>query len=201
MSYATDKRISKYESLSKIFRIDTVKIIKLTVRPINCHQPRSNSPPPHVDTRPTSPPFLERFLEVLSRQSVNHSLRFGLGSIQWYQTGVLSVSFFEIGRSHRVPNQGSTVGGDDIRFVFRQKILGEDGSVRRGFVMVKQPGLFSPNFGATFSHVFTRFHAVAAKLRSRTWNSECGRLGQILCATTTAVKMTAQVRNILNVTS
>jgi hypothetical protein len=35
------------------------------------------------------------------------------GSHQWYQTGVLSasVSFLEIGISHRVPHQGSTVGG------------------------------------------------------------------------------------------
>jgi hypothetical protein len=35
------------------------------------------------------------------------------GSPQGYQTGVLSpsVSFLEIGRSRRVPNQGSTVGG------------------------------------------------------------------------------------------
>jgi hypothetical protein len=33
--------------------------------------------------------------------------------------------------------------------IFRQKLLGEDGSVRRVVVMVKQPGLFSPKFGAT----------------------------------------------------
>jgi hypothetical protein len=72
-----------------------------------------------------------------------------------YQTGVLSVSisFLEIGRSHRAPNQESTVGGGNSHFLFRQKLLGEDGSVRRGFVMVKQPGLFSPKFGATSSHV------------------------------------------------
>jgi hypothetical protein len=54
--------------------------------------------------------------------------------------------------------------GDDNHFVFRQKLLGEDGSVSRGVVMVKQPGLFSPKFGATSSHVFTPF---AAKRRSR----------------------------------
>jgi hypothetical protein len=40
--------------------------------------------------------------------------------------------------------------------VFRQKMLGEDGSVRRGVVLVKQPGLFSPKLGATSSHVFTQ---------------------------------------------
>jgi len=79
-------------------------------------------------------------------------------SSQWYQTGVLSasVSFLEIGRRHRVPNQGSTVGGDDNHFVFRQKLLGEKGSVRRGVVMVKLPGVFSPKFGAMSSHVFTQ---------------------------------------------
>jgi len=46
--------------------------------------------------------------------------------------------------------------GDDNHFVFRQELLGEDGSVRRGVVMVKQPDLFSPKFGATSSHVFTQ---------------------------------------------
>jgi hypothetical protein len=46
--------------------------------------------------------------------------------------------------------------GDDGHFVFRQKLLGEDGSVRRGVVMVKQPGMFSAKFGATSSHVLTQ---------------------------------------------
>ena len=32
--------------------------------------------------------------------------------------------------------------------------MGEDGSVRRGVVMVKQPGLFSSKLGAISSHVF-----------------------------------------------
>jgi hypothetical protein len=34
--------------------------------------------------------------------------------------------------------------GDDSHFVFRQKLLSDDGIVRRGVVMVMQPGLFSP---------------------------------------------------------
>jgi hypothetical protein len=46
--------------------------------------------------------------------------------------------------------------GFDSHFVFRQKLLGEDGSVRRGVVMLKQSGVFSPKFGATSSHVFTQ---------------------------------------------
>ena len=62
---------------------------------------------------------------------------------------------------------------------FRQKLVGVDGSVRRGVVMVKQADLFSPKLGGD---VFARFHAVAAKLCSRTRNSQFGLLGQILCA-------------------
>jgi hypothetical protein len=46
-------------------------------------------------------------------------------------------------------------GGDDSHFVFRKKLLGVNGSVRRGVVMVKKPCLFSPKFWATSSHVFT----------------------------------------------
>jgi hypothetical protein len=41
--------------------------------------------------------------------------------------------------------------GDDRQFLFCQKLLGEIGSVRRGFVILKQPGVFSPKFGAISS--------------------------------------------------
>ena len=44
--------------------------------------------------------------------------------------------------------------GDNSNFVFRQKLVVEDGSVRRGVVMVKQSVLFSPKLGAMSSHVF-----------------------------------------------
>ena len=46
--------------------------------------------------------------------------------------------------------------GDNSNFVFRQKLVGEDRSVRRGNVMVKQPGLFSPKLWAMSSHFFTQ---------------------------------------------
>jgi len=46
--------------------------------------------------------------------------------------------------------------GDNSNFVFRQTLVGEDGSVRRVFVIMKQPGLFSPKLGAMFSHFFTQ---------------------------------------------
>jgi hypothetical protein len=56
---------------------------------------------------------------------------------------------------------------DDSHFVFRQKPLGEDGSVRRDVVMVKRTDLFSPTFGATSSHVLTQ-----SPRRSSQYNSE-----------------------------
>jgi hypothetical protein len=62
----------------------------------------------------------------------------------------------ETERSHRVPNQGSAVGGLWQPFSVSPGTVGDDGSVRRGVVMVKQPGPFSPEFGATSSHVFTQ---------------------------------------------
>ena len=55
-----------------------------------------------------------------------------------------------------MPNQWSTVGGDNSNFVFRQKLLGEDGGVGRCVVLMKQPGLFSPKLGTMTSHFFTQ---------------------------------------------
>jgi hypothetical protein len=94
------------------YRTDAVKIINLAIRPIGLHQPR-NSSLLYVGTGPTvssifgtlpGSPFVS---ECQALSAVRP------GSPQWYQTGVhyASNSFLEIGRSHTVPNQGSTVGG------------------------------------------------------------------------------------------
>jgi hypothetical protein len=56
--------IMAYEGVAKIFRTEAVKIIKLTIRPIGHHNPRSSSLP-HVDTGPTVSSIFERLLEVL----------------------------------------------------------------------------------------------------------------------------------------
>jgi hypothetical protein len=55
---------------------------------------------------------------------------------------------------NRKKSQGTKSGeyggwGEDIHFVFCQKLVGEDRSVRQGVVMVKQPGLFLPKFRVT----------------------------------------------------
>jgi hypothetical protein len=73
--------------------------------------------------------------------------------------------------------------GDDSHLVFIQKLLGEDGSVRRGAVMVKQPGVFSPTFGATSSHVFTQSPqnvAVELGIHSLAFWDRCFALPQLL---------------------
>jgi hypothetical protein len=45
---------------------------------------------------------------------------------------------------------------NDSHIVFLQKLLGEDVSVRRVVVMVKQTGLLLQQFGATSWHVYTQ---------------------------------------------
>jgi hypothetical protein len=70
------------------------------------------------------------------------------------------------------------------QMLIRQKLLGENGSVRRCVVMVKQPRLFSPTFRGD---VFARFHAVTTKRRNRTQDSHFGLLGPALCLTAATV--------------
>jgi hypothetical protein len=96
----------------KIFRTDAVKIIKLTIRPIGPHHPR-NSSLSHVDTGPTVSSIFGTFSGSFFLSECQALSAIRPSSPQWYQTGVLSASiiFLEIGRSYRVPNQGSTVGG------------------------------------------------------------------------------------------
>jgi hypothetical protein len=115
-------------------------------------------------------------------QSVKQSLRFGLDLL----SGIKPASFqlqFHFWKSEEVTGcqiSGVRWAGDDNSIFFLQKLLGEDGSMRRVIVMAMQTGLFSPN-------VIARVQAVAAKLRSRTRNSQFGLLGPVLRATTTAV--------------
>ena len=142
---------------SKSFRMDVVKIVKLTIRPIGRRHPRSSSLP-HVDTSPTISIVFGKVpgSTLLSECEAVSAIR--PGSPQRYQTGVLSasISVLEIGRSHRCQIRGVRWVGDNSNFVFRHELVGDDGSVRRGVVMVKQPGLFSPKLGTMSSQVFTQ---------------------------------------------
>jgi hypothetical protein len=100
------------ESVSKIFRTDALKILKLTIRPIGRHHPR-NSFLPFVGTGPTVSSIFGTFPGNAFLTECQALTAIRPGSPQWHQTGVFSasVSFLEIGRSHKVPNQGITVGG------------------------------------------------------------------------------------------
>jgi hypothetical protein len=102
----------KYKVLSKLFRTDVVKTVNPTIGLIDRRHPPSSSLPP-VDTGPTVSSIFGTLLGIsfLSKCQALTAIR--PVSPQWYQTGVLSasISFLKIGRSYRVPNQGSTVGG------------------------------------------------------------------------------------------
>jgi hypothetical protein len=104
-----------FEGVSKISRTDAVKIIKLAKRLIGRHH-HQNSSLSHVDTVHNVSSIFETFpgSYFLSECQALSAIR--PGSPQWYQPGVLSalISFLEIG-SHRVPNQGSTVGATSSR--------------------------------------------------------------------------------------
>jgi hypothetical protein len=115
-----------YEEVSKIFRIDAVKTIQFTIRPIGRHHPWRSSLP--------SPPFLERFLEVLFCQSVKHSLRFGLDLFNCIKPASFQLQFYFFKQKKVTGCQirGVRWVGVKNHLVFRQKLLGEDGSVRRG---------------------------------------------------------------------
>jgi hypothetical protein len=100
-----------YGGVSKIFRKDAVKTIKLTIRPIGRHHPRSSSLS-HVDTGPLVSSIFRTlrgssFLPECQALSAIRS-----GSPQWYQTGFLSTSilFLEIGRSHKGAKSGEYGG-------------------------------------------------------------------------------------------
>jgi hypothetical protein len=89
---------AEYQGVSKIFRTDAVNIIKLTIRPIGRHHPRSSSLP-HVDTGPTVPSIFGKLpgSPFLSECQALSAIR--PGSAQQYQTSVISgsVSILEIG--------------------------------------------------------------------------------------------------------
>jgi hypothetical protein len=73
--------------------------------------------------------------------------------------------------------------GDYSHFVFRQKLLGVDVSVTGRCNGDAARSILANVRGDDFAG----FHAVAAKRRRITWNSQFDLLGQILCSTTTAV--------------
>jgi hypothetical protein len=131
-----------YKGVSKIFWTDAVKVIKLPIRPIGRHHPRSSSLP-HVDTGPTVSIFV--MLPGIPFVRVSSTIC----DLAWISSAVsnrrpFSFSFIF---GNRKKSQGAKSGeyggwGDDSHFIFCQKLLGEDTSVRWGIVMAKLPGLF-----------------------------------------------------------
>jgi hypothetical protein len=89
----------------------------------------------------------------------------------------------EIGRSVRVPNQWSTVGGGWQPFCVSPETAGWKGKCETGSCHSEAARSVLPK---ARGNVFARFHAVAVKC-CRTRNSQFGLLGPVPRATTTAV--------------
>jgi hypothetical protein len=164
-------------------RTEAVKIINLTTRPIGHHHHRSCFFP-HVDTGSTVSSIFRTLLgnPFLSKCQALSVIR--PGSPQWYQTGVLSssISFLKIEMSQGAKSRGYGVWGMTAILFFarncwvRTKVWDCALWWWWWFVLAKFRG-----------DVFARFHVVAAKLRSRTRNSQFGPLEPVLCATKIAV--------------
>ena len=167
-----------YEVVPKIFRTDTVQIVKLTIKPIGCCHPRSSSLL-HVDTSPTISIFGTLPGSLFLSECQAFSAIWPV-SPQWSQTSVISasISFLEIGRSHRMPNQGSTVGGGWQLFCFSLETAAWGWKCETGHCHGEGARSVLTKVWGNF---FACFHAVATKRRSRTRNSQFGMLGQILC--------------------
>jgi hypothetical protein len=161
--------------------------MKVTIRPIGRHHPRSSSLP-HVDTGPTVS-FIFGTLPGTHFLSECQALSAILqGSPPWYQTDVLlaSVSFWEIRRSHSVPYQGSTVGGGWHPIC----VSSESAEWGRKCETWRCHGEAARSVLAkVLGDVFACFHVVDAKLRSTTRNSQFNQLGPVLRADTAAVRI------------
>jgi hypothetical protein len=88
----------------------------------------------------------------------------------------------ETGRSHRVPNQRSTVGGGWQPFGISSETAGWGRKCETGLCYGEAAGSV---LAKVWGDILTGFHMVAAKCHSRTRNSQFGLLGP--GAITTAV--------------
>jgi hypothetical protein len=78
----------RYEHVFKIFRTDTLNILKLTIRPIGRHHPRSSFLP-HADTGLTVSSINVRLPGNYLLSECQALFTIQHGSPKWYQTGVL----------------------------------------------------------------------------------------------------------------
>ena len=161
--------------VSKIFETDAVKIVKLTRRPIGHHHPRSISLP-HLDTSSTvsfifgtllGSPFLSECPALCDSACISSMVS---------NRHPFSFNFIF---GNRVPNHGSMVGGGWQQFCFSPETARWGWKCEMGHCRGEAARSV---LAKVWGNVFARFHAVAAERRSRTWNSQFGLSGQILCA-------------------
>jgi hypothetical protein len=149
--------------LSKIFRPDAVKIIKFAIRPLGRHHHRSSSLP-HVDTGPTVSSIFgtlprSPFLSVSSNLCYKAWISSMLSNRRPFS--------FNLIYGNRKKSQGAKSGeyGEWGMTAILCETGNCHGEVARAVVAKVR------------CDVFAHFHAVAAKRRSRTRNSQFGLCG------------------------
>jgi hypothetical protein len=91
-------------------------------------------------------------------EGVQHRLRFGLDHHHCDKTGAFQFYLQSETQRKVAGGQVRRVGwvGDDSHVVFGQTFPCGQGSVRRYVVVMQQPFLLSPKFGAKSLHIFTQ---------------------------------------------
>jgi hypothetical protein len=119
--------------------LDLLATITLEVVPFRAYAPF----PPIL-------PFLNCILEVVFCDDVQHRIRFCPQHLNCVNMAAFQF-YLQSGKQKKVGGVG-----DDNHVALGQKFHDEKGCVRRCVVVMQQPVLLSPNFGAKSSQIFTQ---------------------------------------------
>jgi hypothetical protein len=141
---------------------------------------------------PPSPPFLERFLEVLFCQSVKHCLWLGLDLLNVIKLESFQLQFhFWNWKKSQSDKSGEYGGWGMTAILYFTRNCWVRTEVWDGKLLRWSNQVCSRQSSGRSLRTFSRS-------RSRTWSSQFGLLGPVFRATTTAVQMAAPVRNSLD---
>jgi hypothetical protein len=129
---------------------------KTNFEPTDHHHPRSSTLP-RICTVPSASAIFKCILKAVFCKGIEHRLRFCLDHLSCIKMAAFQF-YLQSGKQRKVGWLGV-----DSYVVFGQKFPSEKGSVRRYVVVMQQPALSSPKFGANF-------HAVAKKCHTSMWN-------------------------------
>jgi hypothetical protein len=145
-----------YKEPSMISRTGDAIWSKTSFGPTSHHHTRSRLFS-RMQTVPGASATFKLILEVIFYASVQHRLRFCLDHLnlsKWQTFGLI----FNCGKQTRRKcgtSQANRVGGGRQIFCFWWKLLSGKESVRESVVVIQQPVVLSPTFGAKSSLIFT----------------------------------------------